>query len=761
MKIKSEVIRKFFSLLIIIFSISVIILSAYFGGLLNTIEFRLFDMRVNFFAPYSRPSDEIVLILLDQESINWANRERGWGWPWPRAAYGEIIDYLALGGAKSIAFDVLFTEPSIYRGPGYGLIDDDESFARSAENFGRVAQVVMFSAQSGRDVSWPSGLDKPLFELHNFESIREEFERLNRHVEQTGLMRALFPIEELKNSAGIIGNVSGWADPDHIFRRNNLFSIFDGKAVPGLSAASLLVSGEDRNIFYNEERSRIEWGDFIIPVDRQGRSILRYHGPLDRYGPYFAWQVLQSAENHRHGIPPLLFPEDFKDKYVFFGLYAQGLFDIYSTPISSVYAGVGVHVTMLDNILGQDFIRESPLFINLIIIIGAIILVCVLALYSHRITVTVTGTVLIFVSISASAFISYNNSLWLPMAAPLIAVIISFISTAVYNYATEGHKKRFIKSAFSQYLSPQVIEQIIADPSKLNLGGETREMTAIFTDVEKFSSISEALQKEYADEGPRVLVNLLNLYLTEMSNIILDHGGTIDKYEGDAIIAFFGAPVWTHDNAARACRSALLMKRQEEELYDKIMDPAGEFKIPLSKLTEAGVIRPGRPLFTRFGINTGTMVVGNMGTPNKMNYTIMGNAVNLSARLEGVNKQYNTGGILISEYTKDKIDDEFLLRGLSRVRVVGIDTPLRLFELLDFKADASDDKLKMVKNWEEGISAYENKYFIIAKNIFELIFQKNQSDKVAKLYLDRCNRYLSSPPQPDKWDNGVDNLTEK
>ena len=666
---KGEFIKQTRAVLIITAALSLAIITLHFGGILSFVENRLFDLRANIIAPFSRPSEDIILILLDQESIDWAQRERGWGWPWPRAAYGEIIDYLNIGGSNSIAFDVLFTEPSVHRNPRQDEIlldsltrlenaerldgvqqnvlfsyiannlrelaarEDDAAFARAAEDFGRVVQIVMLSSQSGSTNSWPADLNKPLFVLHNFESMRQNYERLNQHVEQTGQMRALFPIEELKNSAGIIGNATGWADSDHIFRRNNLFSIFDNRAVPGLSAASLIVSGADRNIYYNESNRQIEWGDRVIPVDRHGRSILRFHGRLDRYHPYWAWQVLQSAEDHRNGRTPFIHPEDFKGRYVFFGLYAQGLFDTVSSPISSVYAGVGMHVTMLDNLLQQNFIRESPVWLNIVLILGSVIFVCFFALYNNRISLTVLSTIFLFLAISIAAFIGYHHSLWIPLASPLLALVLSFITTAVYNYATEGHKKRFIKSAFSQYLSPDVIEQIIADPSKLNLGGETREMTAIFTDVEKFSSISEALQKEYADEGPRVLVNLLNLYLTEMSDIILHHGGTIDKYEGDAIIAFFGAPVWTPDNAARACRSAILMKRQEEKLFDKIMDSRGEFKVPLSKLIDAKVIRQGQPLFTRLGINTGTMVVGNMGTPNKMNYTIMGNAVNLSARL--------------------------------------------------------------------------------------------------------------------------------
>jgi adenylate cyclase len=322
-----------------------------------------------------------------------------------------------------------------------------------------------------------------------------------------------------------------------------------------------------------------------------------------------------------------------------------------------------------------------------------------------------------------------------------------------------SEERRVIKNAFSRILSPKVIDQIVADPSQLKLGGEKRKMTAIFTDIQRFSSISSELQDQYGEDGPKVLVDLLNLYLTEMSNVVLDNGGTIDKYEGDAIIGFFGAPAWMEDHAAQACRSAILMKRREIEIVENVMKPDGEFFNPLTRLIERNVIRKLRPLYTRLGINTGDMVVGFMGTPAKMDYTIMGNAVNLAARLEGVNKQYDTHGILISEYTRDQIGDEFVIRPLSRVTVVGIPVPLRLFELLEMKSDAPQSMLDMVNAWEGGFKAYENRDFEGAKKTFAEIYQKDSEDATAKLYVERCEKFIASPP-PKEWD-GVDNLTEK
>jgi adenylate cyclase len=228
-----------------------------------------------------------------------------------------------------------------------------------------------------------------------------------------------------------------------------------------------------------------------------------------------------------------------------------------------------------------------------------------------------------------------------------------------------------------------------------------------------------------------------------MSTIIMENLGTIDKYEGDAIIAFFGAPIHHRDHAVHACRSALAIKKAEAELNKSIMR---ENMSPY-------------PLFTRIGVNTGEMVVGNMGAENKMDYTVMGNSVNLASRLEGINKQYHTGGILISEYTKAKTGDEFLCRTLDRVRVVGVNTPLRLYELVGLKTGAADQDLEKIAGWENAIDLLERRRFEDAGKLFSSIAALNADDRTATLYAERCGNYMSTPPGDD-WD-GVYNLTEK
>ena len=750
MKKKNKKINKKAAALTIIVLVFAAVSVLHISGAFRYLENKSYDLRVNLFAPLLRPSDDIIIILINQESIDWAQEERGWGWPWPRRAYAEMLEYMNLGGANAAAFDIIYSEPSVYGE------EDDEAFIRAEREYGRAVQGVLVSSQSGSARSWPPGLKTPLFEPLGFGGFLEQFSYGGGGSE---LNSAVFPVQDLRESAAALGCLTGFPDSDNVIRRLRLFTLFDGKAVPGLGSAPLLVSGHNKNIVYNPKNRSIQWDNYTIPVDRNGTSLIRFRGELDRYIPYSAKDILMSYEAYNRGEEPPLPPEDFTGRYVFTGLYAEGLYDIFNTPISSLYPGMGVHITLLDNILTGDFVRESRQWLNLLILFAAVSLTALLCLFSGRVLLPVAGAVIAVLGIITAAFAAYYwGCLWLPMVTHLAGIIAAFISATLYNYATEGSQKRFIKSAFSQYLSPKVIEEIIDDPSQLKLGGEKREMTAIFTDIRSFSTITEALG------DPEKLVELLNHYLTRMSNIILEHEGTIDKYEGDAIIAFFGAPVFLENHASLACRSAVMMKKAEADINSEALAAGLITPAVIDAMVKKGIIKSHDdpcPMFTRLGVNTGNMVVGNMGTPNKMDYTIMGNAVNLAARLEGVNKQYHTGGILISEYTRDQIGDEFIIRPLSRVRVVGINTPLRLYELLDIKEGAPPELTEMVKSWEQGFAAYESKEFLAAANIFEVISRRNEADLAAKKYYDRCRKYLASPPDEESWDEGVDNLTEK
>ncbi|MDR3114294.1 MAG: adenylate/guanylate cyclase domain-containing protein [Treponema sp.] len=683
------------------------------GGLFEYLEYKTYDLLVGLLAASTGPSDALVLVVLDQDSIDWAQEYRGWSWPWPRQAYGDLLEYMHTAGAASVAFDVLFSEPSVY-GP-----EDDEAFIRASADFGRTVQAVFFSTQTGKAVSWPADTDFPLFQIEappvdTFKRLLPGFELLPG---ASGVIGAQFPIDGIRNAAGGIGNIMGKADADGIFRRATLFTFFDAKAVPGLSAASLLAAGAPEGIRYNEKKRLITWGDYTVPVDTKGRTLLRFRGDLDRYIPYSAAAVLQSAEAYRNGAEPLLGPENFAGKYLLFGYYAPGLFDICSTPISSVYPGVGMHITMLDNLLQGDFIRESPLWVGCCLNLGGIILMSLLALYAGPIPLVVSGGLGILVVICGLAgFAYYALDLWIPVVAPVTGMGITFLTAILYNYATEGSQKRFIKSAFSQYLSPAVIEQLLANPERLSLGGERREISIFFSDIQGFTAISETLD-------PAKLTELLNEYLSLMTDTILDSGGTIDKYEGDAIIAFWNAPVPYKDHPARALEASMACQQRLTEQQDFFYR------------------KYGCSLLTRIGLNTGYAVVGNMGSSKRFDYTMLGDAVNLAARLEGLNKQFGTY-LMCTEatFTHAGKTGSFWGRKLAQVVVIGRKEAVTVYEPMPHRVFA--EAQGMLRRFDTARDLFYQGRFAEALPLFQALASE---DKPSFYYAEQCAYYQKHP----------------
>jgi adenylate cyclase len=424
-----------------------------------------------------------------------------------------------------------------------------------------------------------------------------------------------------------------------------------------------------------------------------------------------------------------------RDKFCVIGRVDTGTTDIGSNPFYGEYVNVGTHGVVLDTVLSGTFIKPVNAWLNalfMLIFVPLFFLASARLPPVPRFAAGAGATVLVVAVIIA--LLRFAGVFWGP-AGIVFAMLGTVITREIISYAGSEKEKQFIRTAFSTYLSQDVVKEIIADPSLLQLGGTKRHMTAIFTDVRGFSTISEKLD-------PEALVSLLNRYLSAMSDIILAEKGTIDKYEGDAIIAFFGAPLDLPDHALRACVSAITMKKIEDGLNKTIME---------QNLSPT-------PLFTRFGINSGEMVVGNMGTENKMNYTIMGNAVNLAARLEGVNKQYGTS-ILASEDTVRETADRLLTRKLDRVRVVGINEPVRLYELLDTAEHATPEQKKLVDVFHKALDLFEKRNWKQAADGFKEAMAIRADDNPSKMYYERSAEFIKKPPN-DKWD-GVYNLTSK
>jgi adenylate cyclase len=675
-------------------------LTFFLPGWMERWEAKTWDWRVNILAKPSDATDKIRVIMLDQSSLDWGKDENALSWPWPREAYGAVIDFCKRAGARSVAFDVLYTEHSKYG------VSDDQAMADAMREM-PVVGTVFLSRNIGSETNWPDFAPAPAFQITGLEE----------WIAKTGYQsyaHGTFPIPQIAAAAKILANVQMRPDFDSVYRRAVLFEIFDGKAVPSLALASYLAANPQTKIAIASGKLTI--GDKTIPIDYNGQAILNFRGPTGTHKAYSASAIIQSALLLAEGENPVINTEEFKDSYVFFGFSAPGLYDLRPTPVSGVYPGVEVFATMLDNLLAGDFIKPTPLAITIAITLLMALLAGIFSSWATGITRSAFVYVVFLILPVALCFAAYRLGYWLPMLVQEAAVAVTLVSAGLIYYTTEGKQKAYIKNAFKQYLSPDVIEELIAHPERLKLGGERKTLSVFFSDLEGFTSLSEGLD-------PEELTNLLNTYLSAMTDIIHEEGGTVDKYEGDAIIAFWNAPLEQPDHATRCVRAAL-------KCQAKLAQMRPEFYKSLNK-----------NLNMRIGINTGQAVVGNMGSKSRFDYTMIGDAVNLAARLEGINKQF---GIytLISQATKEQIAGAFPTREISRVEVVGRKEPVVVYEPL-LPEEINTQKQKIITKFSEALKFFYEGYFERAKDIFSVLAKE---DPVAEAYAFKCVELINHPP---------------
>lgn len=696
-------------------------------GSLERLEFATWAWRVELLAHPGSATPKVKLILLDQASLDWGKETNGWSWPWPRQVYAPIIDFCRRGGARAIIFDVLYTEPSLYG------VADDSLLAASVRQASAFVAPLALGHEMGATTSWPTAIPSRSLPLGN-----PEQDPVRLALQQLTVPHCTFPIPEIASSATLLANVRDDPDSDGIFRRISLFRVFDGRPIPSLGLAGYLAGGgpetsgtETLEALLRTVMLQEGWlgiGSQRFPLDANWQAILRYRGPSGTHESYSAAAVIQSEMRLREGTgqqPVIEDPTVFKDCYVLFGFSAPGLMDLRPTPVSRVFPGVEIHATVLDNLLSADFLRDVPRPV----VIPAVVLLAVLGALSLVHSRKAGHSLLafgIFLPVPAALGIAaYEAGFWFPVVVLQLAVTIAMIAALGLNYVTEGRQKMFYRHAFRHYLSPVVIDRLLEDPSRLKLGGERRELSIFFSDLQGFSSISERLD-------PHTLTSLLNDYLSDMTDIILEEEGTVDKYEGDAIIAFWNAPLAQPDHALRACRAALRCQQKLRERRQEFLE------------------RAGSPFRMRIGINTGQVVVGNMGSRQRFDYTVLGDAANLASRLEGANKAFGTDS-LVAESTWLQTHGELPGRELGQLRVVGRQSPVRVFEPLLPDAPWSAERLEAFhqalircyeQRWEEALA----------------IFSTLDDDPVAEIYARRCRELLAEPHAD--WD-GVWNLTQK
>ena len=673
----------------------------WFAGAFRPLEWKSWDARLRIAADPSRASKDIVLLDIDQPSLDAFSKQQNLPWPWPRQIYSAVLDFLKAGGAKAVFFDLILTEPS-----GFG-VEDDDHFAAAIGRSGNVF-LPFFLSKEPRDAEVSRGA----------QALRR-FALVGRDVPARAVMplrSVTLPLETLMANVHGMGNVQFVPDGDSVYRRLPLVFGFAGLTLPSLPLA-----------LADDIGGPVALGK--VPLDRDGRMILRFHGPAKTYRAFAIAAVIDSQARIEEGKEPELRPAEFAGKTVIVGTTAPGLFDLRPTPFGGVYSGMEILATAVDNIVHGDAVRPVSGAATLLLIFALSMITALGTTYLRKIWHLGAFLVVALALPAGAAFGALALGGWLEFVAPLFAVLAAFIAAALLNYGVEGKQRRFIKSVFRFYLSPEVIDRIIDNPGLLKLGGASREITAFFSDVAGFTSISEGL-------SPEELVGLLNTYLSAMTDIILDSGGTLDKYEGDAIIAFWNAPADQPDHALRGCRAALACQKRLTEL-------AEEFRR-----------RAGRELRMRIGLNSGPAVVGNMGSERRFDYTAMGDTMNLASRLEGVCKRY---GIftLVSEETASRVGDAILFREVDMIRVVGKTKPVRVFEPVGEKEAVGAEAAEKTAGFSRALDAYRTRRWAEALALFEGI----KDDPVAAIYAGRSRSFLSAPPPPD-WD-GVFEFKEK
>lgn len=679
--------------------------TAAFSGRFDEIESRTWDWRLRSIAASTSADPNIKIIVIDQSSLDHFARNDSVYWPWFREMYVAVIKYLQRSGARGVAFDILFTEPS-----AYGVEDDkafEEAMAGSLPVL--VGAALRTSGSTGADAA----------QLEVFRAKQESRRKLTRfddfylRNDQIPHYSAVtLPISGLLSGSAAIGNVAALPDKDGVFRHHSPGGFYQTTPVLGLPFALydrvLGKDGQQRPIdeFYNE----------------RGKLTLRFNSGSRGYKTFGIDSIIVSQRQFEKGEPLAVPESEFKDAWVLVGMNAPGLLDLRPTPLSPTTPGVEYNATVLDNLLHRNFIRRTPIPFD----IGLSVLLAIAA--STLCLAPLAGRAqfillpLLFAAYIAATFAAGHAGYWIPLALPMSAMLLAVIAALGFQYQSEGRKRRQVRHAFQHYVSSSVIDQILEDPANLSLGGERREVTVFFCDIAGFTSISEGLEASQ-------LGKFLNYFLSEMTEVLLEHGGTVDKYVGDAIIAFWNAPLPVENHEERAVRAALRCQERIREISAHMKE---EFGIDVKM---------------RIGLSTGTVSVGNFGSRKRFNYTVIGDTVNLASRLEGANKNFGTL-ILMSQSTQAALDGAIPTRKVATLRVVGKSEVLNVYEPIS--------ESEIGSGVPEAIALFEKGDLEAA----ETAFSAAPSTGLTESYLKRIRRDIDLKRLGEPW-SPVWNLSDK
>ena len=712
---------------------------------LGNIELKTLDMRFKLRGP-RLPGPAVVIVAIDQKSQDTLGR-----WPFPRSYFAQAVDYLRASQARVIAFDINFPQPDQnsalralhqvraqydelrkhgFQNPEFDArlkaleasADSDKQFADSIQRF-QNAILGWFAIPEDEASSQDPKLVSDFVNYLSFQCypqiIPPGAEKKFEGLEAASLSPDLAEFAVYAKNFGYFNVIP---DSDGTVRREPVVMRYKGSLYPSLDIAASLayanLSLDQIGVVFNPNGlERIDFGAVAIPTDPEGLVQIDFIGPVGTFPTYSLSDVVL------HKLPP----QTFKEKLVLIGPTAMGIGDMAVTPFQQMaYPGVEVHASFIDNIVYNHFIRrgirENLIDIAFLLLFSLAAGPLISAAPPVRATIILLMLLGIFLWLTYYLFATYR--IWIVAFLPMAGLTVNYAGIISYRFFFEEREKRKVRGAFHQYVPAGLIRQIMQHPELLRLGGKEEELTALFSDIRGFTALSEGL-------SPTSLVDILNEYLSEMTDVIFKHWGTLDKYIGDAIMAFWGAPYPQEDHAVRACRAAL-------EMQETLIKLQGRWEAQGRPRIDIGV-----------GINTGVMLVGNMGSKKRFNFTIMGDNVNLASRLEGTNKTFGTR-LIISENTYRAVQKEMLVRELDLIRVKGKLKPVKIFELVGTVAE-TDQHRDRLGRFGRGLEAYREGLWATALETFEALARDYPQDGPCHVFIKRCHDFLLQPPE-GVWD---------
>jgi adenylate cyclase len=722
---------------------------------LDLVELKTYDIRM--VSRGSRPaSPAVVLAAIDEKSVAEEGR-----WPWPRTKMARLIDALSKDKPKVIGFDIVFAEPD--QNSQLALVDNlfeqlkalaikDPALLRFLGDRRETADTDMALALAIKQSSAPVVLG---YFFHEDQSslqyqldaakIAERLQRISASSYPSVRYKGVSPdsaafvrqayapepnIEVLTRAAASSGFFSIWqSDKDGVLRSMPMVIRMGDALYPPLSVVTAwhYLGRPPLSVDVGAQGvEKLRFGSRVVPTDAHGRLMINYPGPEKSFPHVSVTDIL-------HGEVPA---GTFTDRIVLIGATAVGTYDLRSTPFSPRYAGLEVHAAVVDNILTGQFMAQpewSSLYSILAIVIMAVLVGAIVPRLNPLLgTLFVAALFTIYLVVARGLFVA--SGLWLNLVYPLLSLTLTFTTLTVYHVITEQRERKRIKGTFRQYVAPLVVEEMLKDPSRLRLGGEERVLTVLFSDLEGFTTYSERYT-------PSEMTTMLSDYYTCITEQVFVYRGTLKEYIGDELMAFFGAPLETTDHAQRACHAALAMRQRRLALA-------------------ADWAQKGWPrLRARTGINSGPMLVGNLGSKFRFSYGVLGDSVNLGSRLEGLNKVYGTD-ILIGQETARLAGDMFVLRPIDMVRVKGREQASQIYELIaTAAAGVEPEYARVLTLYAEGLAAYRSAVWAEAIATFQEALRLRPEDGPSQAMLERCQIFQKSPP-PEPWDAVFDQLTK-